>query len=234
MKRWLLIVAFGLLCGALHAQSFEVSAVQENYKGSIGDLIQAPLRFKNKSDKAITLVIRRVENQIGTSQKSLFCPDGNCLNLQIEEFTIRLEPGQTLKNFSIGLEAGLAEGFSSVRYVVFNKAHPSESIPVELNYSVEGRPEQNNIYSSRFITIHDVYPNPVVDYANIDYQLHTDQVKTKIVIHNILGNVLNEYELPVQENTVKILAEQLSAGIYFYTLYIENEGVMTRKLIVKK
>ena len=105
---------------------------------------------------------------------------------------------------------------------------------MDLNFIVEGRPEKSSIYTSRFITIHDVYPNPVTDHANIDYQLHNDQVKTKIVIHNILGNALSEYELSYADTKIKILADQFSAGIYFYTLYIDNEGVMTRKLIVKK
>jgi|APTNR8051073442_1049403.scaffolds.fasta_scaffold00270_25 hypothetical protein len=234
MKRWLLLIGYVLLCGSLSAQSFEVSGLQDAYKGTIGDLIKAPLRIKNKSEKPITLVIRRVDTQIGTTQKNLFCPDNNCADQRSEEYIFKIEPGQTLQNFSIGLEAGLAEGFSTVRYLIFNKSNPSESSSIELNYVVEGRSEKSNIYSSKYITIHDVYPNPVIDYANIDYKLHSDEVKTKIVIHNILGNTLTEYELPYLETSIKIPAEQLGAGIYFYTLYIENEGVMTRKLIVKK
>lgn len=234
MKRLLLLVGYVFLCGSLSAQSFEVSGVQDAYKGVIGDLIRSPLRIKNKTDKTITLVIRRVDTQIGTTQKSLFCPDNNCLDLRIEEYLLKIEAGQSIQNFSIGLEAGLAEGFSVVRYTIFNKSNPTESSTIELNYVVEGKSEKSDIYSSKYITIHDVYPNPVIDFANIDYKLHTDEVKTKIVIHNILGNTLTEYELPYLETSIKIPAEQLGAGIYFYTLYIENEGVMTRKLIVKK
>lgn len=234
MKRLLLLVGYVFLCGSLSAQSFEVSGVQDAYKGVIGDLIRSPLRIKNKTDKTIILDIRRVDTQIGTTQKSLFCPDNNCLDLRIEEYLLKIEAGQSIQNFSIGLEAGLAEGFSVVRYTIFNKSNPTESSTIELNYVVEGKSEKSDIYSSKYITIHDVYPNPVIDFANIDYKLHTDEVKTKIVIHNILGNTLTEYELPYLETSIKIPAEQLGAGIYFYTLYIENEGVMTRKLIVKK
>jgi hypothetical protein len=84
------------------------------------------------------------------------------------------------------------------------------------------------------MTLHDVYPNPVVDHAVVDYRILNDQVKAKIVIHNLLGNVVGEYALPSMENYVRFRTEGLSAGIYFYTLYIDNEGVMTRKLIVRK
>ena len=233
MRVPLLIVCI-LVCGIVKAQNFELSGLQDSYRGSIGDLIRAPLLLKNTSDKAITLIIRKVETQIGSTQKNFFCVDNNCLDQRTEDYIIKLEPGQTIQNFSIGLEAGLVEGFSAVKYIVYNRSNLSESRQIELNFVVDGKPEKSNIYTSRFITIHDVYPNPVTDRANIDYQLHSDEVKTKIVIHNILGNALTEYELPYSETKVKILADQLSAGIYFYTLYIDNEGVMTRKLIVKK
>jgi hypothetical protein len=234
MKKLQLLIGCFLISGVLMAQTFEISPLQESYKGTIGDLIRAPLRFKNNTEKTITLVVRKAETQLGSTQKSYFCIDNNCLDQRTEDYLLKIEPGQTVYNFGIGLEAGLVEGFSEVKYVVFNKANPGESNQIELNFVVEGKPEKSSIYKSRYITIHDVYPNPVTDHANIDYQLHNDQVKTKIVIHNILGNTLSEHELLYTENKVKILADQFSSGIYFYTLYIENEGVMTRKLIVKK
>ena len=233
MRVYLVIVCV-LINGILNAQNFELSGLQDSYKGSIGDLIRAPLILKNTSEKTVTLIIRKVETQIGSTQKNFFCVDNNCLDQRTEDYVLKVEPGQTLQNFSIGLEAGLVEGFSAVKYVIYNKANLNENRQFELNFVVEGKPEKSNIYTSRYITIHDVYPNPVIDRANIDYQLHSSEVKTKIVIHNILGNALSEYELPFSETKVKILADQLSAGIYFYTLYIDNEGVMTRKLIVKK
>lgn len=234
MKRLLLLVGSVLVCGVLHGQSFEISGLQDSYKGSIGDLIRAPLYFKNKTDKPITLILRKVETQIGSSQKNFYCPENNCLDTHSEDYILRIEPGQTIQNFSIGLEAGLVEGFSAVKYVVYNKSNTSENTHIDLNFIVEGKLEKGSIYSSRFITIHDMYPNPVTDYATLEYQLHSDQVKTKIAIHNLLGNAVTEYELPYSETRIKILAEQFNSGIYFYTLYIDNEGVMTRKLIVKK
>jgi len=233
MKKLLVWICCFLVSGALLAQTFEISGLQETYKGSIGDLIKAPIRLKNTSNKPITLILRKAETQLGSSQNSFFCLDSNCFE-KSEELIVKIEPGQTAQNLLIGLEAGLVEGFSAVKYLVFNKLNPTENSTLELNFAVESRPEKSSIYSSQFITIHDVYPNPITNYANIDYQLHSDQVKTKIVIHNILGNSLNEYELPFSESRIKVLADELSAGIYFYTLYIDNVGVMTRKLIVKK
>jgi len=234
MRKLLLLVMGMIISSGVFAQSFEVTSLQDSYNGFIGEAIKAPLRLKNTSDKAITLIIRNVDAQIGSSQRNYFCLDNNCLDHKVEDFIVKIEPGQVMNNFQVVLEAGLVSGESSLRYVAFNKYNPSHAVEFDLTFIVEEKPEKQHLYTSRFITLHDVYPNPVVDQAVVDYKMNNDQVKAKIVVHNILGNVVGEYSLPPSENFVRVRTDDLSAGIYFYTLYVENEGVITRKLIVRK
>jgi hypothetical protein len=234
MRRFFWFV-FACLCTHFAAaQSFELSDLQENYRGLIGETIKAPLHFKNTSDKAITLVVRKVSAQIGGTQKNYFCLDNTCLDHKTEDHIVKIDPDHTLSMLQVALEGGLAPGLSSIRYVAFNKANPTEIIEFELHFLVEEKGPVQNIYSSRFLTLHDVYPNPVSEQAFVEYKVLDDHIKAKIVIHNILGNAIEEYVLPPLENKIKIRADALSAGIYFYTLYVDNEGVITRKLIVKK
>jgi hypothetical protein len=215
-------------------QSFEMIGLQEGYKGMIGETVKAPVRFKNTTDKPIVLVIRKIQEQIGSTQRNFFCPDGNCLEDKITDYIVRLEPGQTLNNLQFGLEGGLVPGGSFIRYVAFNKSNPAHSIEFDLNFTIEEKPQKENIYQSNLITVRDVYPNPTVDFAYVNYNLLSDRTKAKIRVHNILGNIVGEYDLSVSESILRIKTEELNAGIYFYTLYLDNESVMTRKLIVKK
>jgi len=234
MKNLLLLVILIFISSCGFAQGFEITGLQEAYNGLIGENIKAPLRFKNTSDKSVTLIIRKVNGQIGSTQKNYFCLDNNCLDQKVEDYVVRIEPGQSLNNFNVVLEAGLVSGECTLKYVAYNKSNPGQFIEFGLNFTVEEKPEKQNIYSSRVITIHDVYPNPVIDHAMVDYRIASDQVKAKIVIHNILGNIVGEYSLSSMETFARLRTDDLSAGIYFYTLYIDNEGVMTRKLIVRK
>lgn len=234
MKRFPCFVILILLTFELAAQSFEVGALQEVYKGYIGETVEVPVRLTNTTDKPLTLIVRRVTSTLGGTQKNYFCPNNDCLDENSEQVVLRLQPGETVSDFAITLEAGLASGISSVTYAVLNRYNSAENLEFDLNFSVEERSAKEDIYSSPHIVVHEVYPNPVVDYAYINYVKLNDDVEAKIVIHNILGNPIDEYSLPSGENKVKIRAESLSAGIYFYTLYLDNEGVMTRKLIVKK
>ena len=234
MKNVLLSVILMLSSLFTLGQGFEIISLQESYKGTIGEMIKAPIRFKNTSDKSITLIIRKVSDEIGSTQKNFLCVDANCLDQRADDHIIKVEVGQTLSTVQVALEAGLVSGLSSVKYVVYNKSSPSQSIEFEVNFAVEERAEKQSIYTSKYITLKDVYPNPVVDLALVDYKILNDNIKAKIIIHNILGNNQGEYELSSFENLLRIPADNLNAGIYFYTLYINNEGVLTRKLIVRK
>ncbi|WP_276369533.1 T9SS type A sorting domain-containing protein [Chryseolinea sp. H1M3-3] len=234
MVRTLLSAVMILVSSWAFAQGFEIAPLQESYKASIGETIKVPLRFKNTSEKSITLIIRKVNEQIGSTQKKYFCIDNNCLDAKIEDYIIKVEPGHTVTNFYVALDAGLNQHESTLRYIAYNKSNPSQALDLDLNFNVEEKTDKATIYQSRYITLYDVYPNPAVEQANLSYKLLSDQVKAKVLLHNILGNVIGEYSLSSFENLIRIKTEDLNPGIYFYTLYIESEGVMTRKLIVKK
>ena len=229
---WLFFVCMPTF--GLFAQSFEVGQLQDIYRGYIGETVKVPLTLRNTTEKALTLVIKKLSSNLGGTQKNYFCVGKECLDQRVEDFLIKLEPGQTLSTFEIALDAGLANGISSVKYLVFNRYNSAETLEFDLNFSVEERSAKEDIFTHPHIVLRDVYPNPIVDFAYVEYDMTNDEVEAKIVIHNILGNPVDEYNLPAGESKVKIRAEAMNAGIYFYTLYLDNEGLVTRKLIVKK
>jgi hypothetical protein len=234
MRKVLLLAILLLTCFLTFSQGFEIVNLQESYKGTIGELIKAPIRVKNTSDKPIILIVRKVSSQIGSTQKNFLCLDASCLDQRGDDHIVKIEAGQTLSTFQVALDAGLVAGLSAVKYIAYNKSNPSQSIEFEVNFAVEEKAKKQSIYTSKYITIKDVYPNPVVDHALVDYKILNEQVKAKIIIHNILGNNQGEYELSSGENLLRIPTDDLSAGIYFYTLYINEEGVLTCKIVVRK
>jgi hypothetical protein len=123
---------------------------------------------------------------------------------------------------------------SSVRYIAYSKSNPNEALEIDLSFSVEEKPENADIYTSRTLTVQDVYPNPTSDLAFVDYRIAEDNVKCRIILHNVLGNAVGEFDLSPLETKAKIQTAELNAGIYFYTLYVNGDAVMTRKLVVKK
>lgn len=229
---WLSLI--WLTAPQLAAQSFGIGPLQDVYKGYIGETLRVPITLTNNSEAPVSLVVKRVQATLGSTQKDYFCPSDDCFQTPADGIVIRLAPGESLEDFEVALDAGLAGGISSMEYVVFNRQNPGEALAFNLNFAIEERSAADDIFTHPEIVLHDVYPNPVVDFAFVNYDLVNPNLEAKIVIHNILGNPIDEYLLPQTENVVRIRTETLTTGIYFYTLYLDNEGVITRKLIVKK
>ena len=230
-----MILSFAVLCGA-HAQNFQVVATSGTYKGSIGESISVPIKIKNNTNRPIQLVVKRLDQVIGTSQSSYFCWGNECYEPQVSQTPIskRLEAGEISQNLKSILEAGLAPGYSTVKYLIYDRDNPANAVEHEVAYSVEDEGDKEIIFNSEDVRINDVYPNPVVDFAIIDYNVLKEDVSAKIVIHNVLGSIIGEFELTYLETKLKIKTDELNAGVYFYTLYIDNDGIMTRKLVIRK
>lgn len=216
------------------AQSLEFIDRQDSYLATVGETINIPLRIKNTTDKAQYYIIRKVYSDLGTTQKGYFCIGKDCLEHGMDEFSKRLEPGETLEGLAYTMETGMVTGQNSFKFEVFPRGNPSAAVEHNVAVNVEEKRAKALVFQSKDITIHDVYPNPVSDLAFIDYTIHNEQVKAKVVIHNILGRTMNETDLPNAETRIKIQADELTTGVYFYTLYLDNNGVLTRKLIVRK
>ena len=227
-------LAFILINFTLFGQSFEIAPIPEHQKCLVGQTLKIPVELYNQHHETLYLVVKRTASEMGTSQKSYFCLGNHCYPEGLEEILVKIEPGQTLKSLHLAYEGGLMPSQSSAHFLVYNKAVPGDFYEFEIQLSVEDKPAKENIYSSSYISLQDVYPNPVSDQAYVEYKILKDGIKAKIVVFNILGNPLSEIDLPSSETRIKIQTEQFSAGIYFYTLFVEEEGVMTHKLIVKR
>ena len=232
MKRWLLFLGSVILVLPALSQNFELVDKQDSYQATFSQLVKIPLKIKNNTDRAQFYVIRKVRSDLGESQKGYFCLDNNCLESTIIEFSKKVEPGETV-NLYYTIESGLMPAQNSLKFEIFPKSSPTEWIEHNVGLLVEER-VQRSLYQSREITIHDVYPNPVQDLAIIDYKISGDMVKAKIVLHNVLGKPLGDYELLAEDTRIKIQTDELPSGVYFYTLYLNNNGVFTRKIMVRK
>jgi hypothetical protein len=152
----------------------------------------------------------------------------------VEEFSKRIEPGETLQDLFYTIESGIQTSQAMIKLEFFPKGVPHEVLSRSFTVLVEEKSSRSLVFQSKEITIQDVYPNPVQEQAVIEYKINSESAKAQIVLHNILGKSMGEYDLPASETRVKILTDDLVSGVYFYTVYINNSGILTRKLIIRK
>ena len=234
MRLWLIFMMAIVGGSEALAQGFDLVDRQDTYQAAVSETLRIPLKIKNTTDKAQFYIIRKGNNDLGGTQKGYFCLDKNCLEAGIDEFSKRIEPGETLSGLYYSLETGLITGQNSLKFEIFVRGNPQGLIQHQVNINIDEHRAKSFVFQSKDITIQDVYPNPVTDQAFIDYKIHNESMKAKVVIHNILGSSIGDYELLNSESRIKIITDDFTSGVYFYTVYLDNNGVLTRKLIVRK
>jgi Secretion system C-terminal sorting domain len=241
MKKIVYIALIILFGSAVSAQSLEIVNTEADQLGLIGQDIRTIIKIKNVSNEPVYFSISEIKKQIGSSQKSFLCINNECDNGnivkrkgKITDYVRKLMPGDTDESIVAVLESGLVRGISSISYRVFNVKNPEDYTDIEMHYEVGEKAVESLLYSSSTVDLTDVYPNPVREMAIFDYVIKNDSKEAKIIIHNVLGSVAGEYKLNPFEQQLKVSVENYNPGVYFYSLYIDNEGVATKKLVVRK
>jgi hypothetical protein len=235
------IALFSLLGFAASAQSLEIVDFEANQQGVIGQDIRTIIKVKNISNVPVYFSVAEINKQIGSSQKSFLCINNDCDNGDIAnrkgkvtDYVRKLMPGETDVSVAAILETGLVQGISNISYRVFNVKKPEDYTQIELHYVIEELSNEGLLYRSNTVDLNDVYPNPVTETAIFDYKIKNVSKEAKIIIHNVLGSIVGEYKLNPFEEQLKVSVESYNPGVYFYSLYIDNEGVATKKLVVRK
>lgn len=236
MKFRLLIVIVFFAFGTLYGQNMQIIDSDSKVLGTIGKEISSTIKIKNTSDQPLRIKVKRVTNYINSGQSSYFCIGQTCYQESISEMPgIKiLQPGMIWDDFKSILKAGLSESQSTVTYCFYNVDNPSDSVCHEFTYIIEDNNLKGLLFYNEDIRISEVYPNPIDDFAQFDYNLINPNSKAKIIIHNVLGTVIGEYPLFGYENSLKISTQHFTPGVYFYTLHIDNSNLMTKKMVVKR
>jgi hypothetical protein len=232
MKDRLFLLLLWMSSVAGNAQNFELVDREESLQTGFNQLVRIPIKIKNTSDHAQFYIIKKTRGDLGESQKGYFCLENKCLEPTITEFSKKVEAGETV-NLNFTIESGMQQALNNFKFEIFPKGIQAESQEYNVSLAVDER-LQRSIYQSKEISVNDVYPNPAQDQAIIEYKIYNDQLKAKIVVHNVLGRSMNEYELSPSDSRIKILVDDFAPGVYFYTLYVNNSGVLTRKIMVRK
>ena len=222
---------------SLVGQDFEIITDQEAIAvGKINEDISVPIKIKNISNKPIYIFFDRVEKVIGSTQTTNFCWGDDCYDTSTKRLPLskRIESGKTSDAFVSVLHSGLVDGFSTVKYNIYTRSNKQEVLTHEVTYLIEEDKNSEALYVSDQLVFNEIYPNPVREYAIINYKVNDPETQAKIVLHNVLGSVVGVYDLLASEQILKIEAKEFNSGIYFYTLYIDGDGILTKKLIIRE
>lgn len=218
------------------AQLVRVLSESLQFSGKLGSSQRKSIILQNESSQTKTFVLRNLAGNIGSSQQVKICIGDQCFDPKKDLAKIRLilSPGQIVTDLYVAFEMGIVGTIGSFDLVFVNTENIRDTFLVEARYNVSNPVIKMDGFESEDLTIGVVYPNPSSRTAHIDYQIKNEKVKAKIAIYSFIGNPIAEFVLDPDRTSLSFNVSDFKEGIYFYTLYVDNKNVVTKKLQIKK
>lgn len=236
MNRLLIILTLLLLPFIAEAQVVRVLSESLQFSGKLGSSQRKSIILQNESPQTKTFVLKNLAGNIGSSQQVRICMGDQCFDPKkdLAKIKLILAPGQIVTDLYVEFEMGIVGTIGSFDLVFVNTENIRDTFLVEARYNVSNPVVKIDGFESDDLTIGVVYPNPSSRTAHIDYQIKNENIKARISINSFIGNPIADYTLEPSRSSLSINVSDFKEGIYFYTLYVDNKNVVTKKLQIKK
>lgn len=220
----------------VEAQQVRVLSDGVDFRGDLGSTQRKTVFLQNDTDQVKTYLLKNLRGNIGSSQHVRICIGEECYDPKkdLAKIKLTLEPGELLTDMYLDFEMGIVETRGSFDLSFANENNLRDVFIVEARYEVDDPAVKVDEFDYKDIVLSDVYPNPSVRIAQFDYKLKNQSVKARIAINSFIGNPIADYELDPERNSLPINVSDFNPGIYFYTLFLDNKNIVTKKLVVKK
>ncbi|TDK44763.1 T9SS type A sorting domain-containing protein [Algoriphagus formosus] len=238
MKVFLRIFAWVFVTLPLLAEAQEVRVLSEglSFDGDIGASQRKTIILQNESEVEKTYFLKNISGDIGSSQEMKICIGDACFDAKrdLAKIKVTLAPGEIITDLYLEFSLGIAETRGAFDLIFVNTSNIRESFVVQAQYDVTDPAKKIDESDYDAITISEVYPNPSNRVAQLDYKLKKRETLAKITINSFIGNPVAEYELDPDRSSLLINVSDFHPGVYFYTLFLDNKNIVTKKLVVKK
>ena len=189
----------------------------------------------NNTGNWMKIKVRRNQVEMLDSTSSYFCW-GVCFDDDVEESpdSILVPSGGSSVDdaFSGHYIPKNKNGTSMVEYMFYNMENEEQNVKVLVKYWTSPENIVEDMVNSGSIS--DIYPNPAATFVNIDYEIPAEVKSAQIRIINLFGHIVKEQAIKRNKNRLTMDISELEAGIYFYTLLIDNRIYHSKKLIIQK
>ena len=231
----LLTICFGLT--SVQAQSLQILKLADSTvvgNAWVDGDINTYAVVQNVSQLPVEVAFKRIDaNYTELTDSNAICW-GLCFTHDISQnppgFNRVLQPGQTdtaIVHVYPDLDGYTRTGF--IDYVLFDYFSPSDSVAFRVNYQVNGRPLSISETVKPELS---VYPNPADDFLRIQYEVSAGS-KAQFELINLVGAKVFETKLNSQSTEMEIDLSSLNPGVYFYTLKIDGEVNISKKLVIR-
>src|SRR5690554_2842799 len=206
------------------------------FNGKVNTSQRKSLILQNESDQTKEYNLKFLRGNVASSQNVKICLGNTCYDPKkdLAKVKLKLKPGEVYTDLYIEFDLGITEAKGTFDLHFANTENLRDVFIIESVYNVESTGGENATVDHKDIILRSIYPNPSSRFAQLDYQIKNPAVKARIVINSIIGNPVADLHLDPNQKSIGINVADLNPGFYFYTLIVDNQNIVTKKLVVKR
>jgi len=244
MKKLLLIFIIALLSTTyLSAQSLSLSWEGKVLPDTVTVLVDASNTestifhaiINNNSANILTVNCVRTNVEIIEGTINSFCFETTCYSPFIDTATRQLaipaESSSAEEDFKGEFFANENLGISIVKYRFYDFNNVDDYTEVVVKYLSSPTAIEEDI--AKNISLSNAYPNPAINTVNLDYSFDIRFSTASLKIVNLLGSVVKEVEMDQNNSRLSLNVSDMTSGIYFYSVVVNNEIIQTKKLVIR-
>ncbi len=243
-KRILSILPFLLIAFMVQAQTLTLSNGDGDVpNGSEISILASPdiyeieshIYITNNSEDTVDVWLTKVEIDVIPLTENTFCWGQSCYGPDTYTSTtpVAIGGGVTDSASFVGYYKPKGyEGTSSITYIFFTIDDPIDSVRFTMNYITGHAGLVDHLLAETELS--EAYPNPSSHHAYFDYKLPNGINNATLMVHNLLGSKVNEIKIIEPSGKIELNSSELNEGIYFCTLLVKNEVIVSKKLVVNR
>src|SRR5690554_649295 len=206
------------------------------FNGKVNTSQRKTLILQNESDQAKEYILKFMRGNIASTQQIKICLGNTCYDPKkdLAKVKLKLAPGEIYTDLYLEFDLGITAAKGTFDLHFANTENLRDVFIIEGVYNVEGEQGESNEIDHKDIKLGSVYPNPSSRVAQLDYQIKNPAVTARIVVNSFIGNPVFDLRLDPLQKSIVINVTDLNPGIYFYTLIVDNQNIVTKKLVVKR
>ena len=206
-----------------------------------GSAMVNDLEIHNITGVAVDFKVGRIITPIDSCANVYFCTGTLCYSPQTAATWYPTGGGQTIGAYAVLPSGagtyGIAAHYDAcpticneffVKYVLYSTSGSPDTAVVTLNYvcTLGVNENEQEVNATAF-------PNPVSNSVlSINYSVKEPYNNGKILVYNMLGKEVKTIEISEKQGLAKINVADLNAGIYFYSIVLDNKTMTTKKVII--
>lgn len=250
MRKFLLSLVLVAIAGFASAQSLKFERLNHDMQVEgeiqpgrfevVGDVnmmmeMSFDMNVINLGDEDVTITCERVVTS-PEAGSNYFCW-GSCFSPAISIGDLVLEPG--MPNIFNAHFAPIDENWNpivgteiTIEYHFYERSGEHMVFEVYFKYDPTAVPdavEENfsNVFSN-------AYPNPANNVVSFDYDMPFNAQTASVAIYNMMGQEVIRQDVNIGGSRLDINVSDLTDGVYFYSLIVNNQAVKTSKLVISK